>query len=100
MTSLKLTQLTATRGLHYNVKIDAYRSRAPTLPALCIAAGERSEGFRRNETKFRTSGADRDAPGDDCRQRKRHNGSRSQPVEWSRLRTWKTNHTAICRRGQ
>jgi hypothetical protein len=57
--SQTLTTFTTTRGIHYNVKVNAHRSRAPVVPTLCLTAGERSKGFRRNEGDSRKSRADR-----------------------------------------
>src|SRR5262245_14420024 len=93
-----LAALTATRGIHYNVKVNAYRSRAPIVSALCLTTSERSKGFRRNEGDCRKSGAGRDASKDDCRERHRHNGFRLRSVEWTWLRAGETDDTAICRR--
>ena len=39
----------------------------------------------------RKPGAERDTSEDDCRKRKRHDGSRSQPFEWNQLRARKTS---------
>ena len=72
---------------HYNVKINARRSCAPVVLTLCLAPGERTKGFRRHKKSCPEPGARRDTSKDDRRKRKRHNGSRSQPVEWNQLRT-------------
>src|SRR5215470_13997696 len=55
-----LVTITATRGLQYNVKINAHRSHASIVPALCLATSERPKGFRRYEEDFRKSGAEWD----------------------------------------
>ena len=72
----------------------------PLFLLFASPAGERPKGFRRYKKSCPEPGAERDASKDDRRKRKRHNGSRSQPIEWNRLRAGKTDNTAIRCRGQ
>src|SRR5438034_8626316 len=90
-----LATFTATTGIHHNVKVKTCRFRASTVPALCLALCERAKGIRSCKENSPRPGAGRNASEDDCRKRKRHNGSRSQPVEWNQLHARKTRHTAL-----
>src|SRR3954470_15504427 len=99
MSSLKVGKLTTTRGFHYNVKVNAHRSRSPTAPAICLTTGHRSKGFRRNKADSRRSGASGDTPKDDRRKWQRHDGSRSESVERNRLRAGNIDNAAIFRGG-